>query len=305
MPFLILCLFLFAVGVVVKLLLRHDARQRLAWEQTRRAQVKDFSVALGRELRDKARGEFDLSAFAERCGVDEEVSDLAAFNLYRDVCDKVMADGVVTDEEEVELNRLAVYLDLDLMEQARMLREAREEYERKAVERKQVRKEMVSDVLTGLASVTPVGKLAPLAVKGGIMAAKMAINAARDGAGKAENPKAETRKRKIRSKVSGVTFVNDDRTKRQDVIRRYCHVGTELKAIPDPKNAYDPEAIGLWISMGRIGKTRRQIGYIRSGLSTEVNDHLRSGGSVSVKVLDVTGGDDGRNLGVNIEINLN
>jgi hypothetical protein len=105
----------------------------------------------------------------------------------------------------------------------------------------------------------------------------------------------------IRSKVAGVTAKNPDGIKRQDLIRRGCRAGMELLAIPEPKDSYAPNVIGLWIEM--IGR-RWQIGYIKAGLADKLYKHLDQGASLSVHVLDVTGGDAGRSYGVHIRIDV-
>jgi hypothetical protein len=105
----------------------------------------------------------------------------------------------------------------------------------------------------------------------------------------------------IRSKVAGVTAKNPDGIKRQELIRRGCCAGMELLAVPESNNPYDPHAIGLWVEM--IGK-RWQIGYIKAGLADELCNYLDQGKSLSVHVLEVTGGDAGRSFGVNIRIDV-
>ncbi|MGP0065930.1 MAG: hypothetical protein ACLQGP_20315 [Isosphaeraceae bacterium] len=74
-----------------------------------------------------------------------------------------------------------------------------------------------------------------------------------------------------------------------------------LLAIPQPENPRDPKAIGLWVQ----GKTRRhQIGFIKSELAEELGEHLNQGAALTVRVLEVTGGGKGKDLGVNIEITI-
>jgi hypothetical protein len=105
----------------------------------------------------------------------------------------------------------------------------------------------------------------------------------------------------IRSKVAEVTAENPDGIKRQEFIRRGCCPGMELLAVPEPENPYDPHAIGLWIEM--IGK-RWQIGYIKAGIANKLYKYLDQRVSLSVHVLEVTGGDVGRSYGVKIRIDV-
>ena len=74
-----------------------------------------------------------------------------------------------------------------------------------------------------------------------------------------------------------------------------------LIAVPEPKNPYDPNAIGLWIE----GKAKRwQIGYVKAELARKLSGYLKQGASLDVHILQVTGGDDDRNVGVNIKIDV-
>ncbi|MGP0068629.1 MAG: HIRAN domain-containing protein [Isosphaeraceae bacterium] len=106
----------------------------------------------------------------------------------------------------------------------------------------------------------------------------------------------------IRSKVAGVTATNSDGLERQEIIRRAVKVGMEIIAIPEPQNPHDENAIGLWID----GKSKRwQIGYIKSGLADDLSGYLEEGASLSIRVLQVTGGGPGKSLlGVNIKIDV-
>jgi hypothetical protein len=105
----------------------------------------------------------------------------------------------------------------------------------------------------------------------------------------------------IRSKIAGVTFKNDDGTKRQGIIRAQCRPGVALEAVREPDHPLDDDAISLWVGKGFM---RSQIGYIRAGLAEELAEHMDSGRDLLVTVLNVTGGGRGESLGVNIEITL-
>ncbi|WP_422923678.1 hypothetical protein [Singulisphaera sp. PoT] len=107
----------------------------------------------------------------------------------------------------------------------------------------------------------------------------------------------------IRSKIAGVTFTNGDGTRRQDLIRAYCRPGLRLGVVIEWDNPHATEsaAIALCLEDGR------QLGYVRNNdrLVARLLAHLVGGGSLEVRVLQVTGGEgDKENLGVNIEIRL-
>lgn len=110
----------------------------------------------------------------------------------------------------------------------------------------------------------------------------------------------------IHSKVSGVTFTNEDGSNRQQVIRKHCRPGTPLLYAREPSNPRDRNAIGLWVADRRGGPGRgHQVGYIGSQLSTELAYHVDRGGTLAIEVLEVTGGTAGKEfLGVNIAIRI-
>lgn len=111
------------------------------------------------------------------------------------------------------------------------------------------------------------------------------------------------RKRRIRSKVAGVTHKNDDGSDRQKAIKRLCRADGELLAIPEQnRHAAGGVAVGLWVQ-GRFG--RSQIGYVGDDLVGDVLYYLKAGGTARVRILDVTGGTWGKpTRGVNFEIEL-
>jgi hypothetical protein len=116
------------------------------------------------------------------------------------------------------------------------------------------------------------------------------------------------RVRTIRSKVAGVSFPNPDGSSRQRIIRKLCRAGTTLRVRLEPQNRYGENAIGLWV-LGRwllMFPTEYQIGYINEELATGLRRDIDDGCSISVRILDVTGGGWFRKrfYGVNIEIRL-
>lgn len=100
----------------------------------------------------------------------------------------------------------------------------------------------------------------------------------------------------IHSKIRGVAQKNDNGSDRQRIIRRKVKAGQALKAIPEPRNPYDANAVGLWV----CGWFRSwQVGYLSADLAKDLK-----GKSFAVKVTEVTGGGKDRPLGVNIEISV-
>ena len=103
----------------------------------------------------------------------------------------------------------------------------------------------------------------------------------------------------IKTKVVGVTFQNEDGTDRQEIIKMNCFEGTILRAVPEPDNPRDPDAIGLWV---RGKYSERQVGYLKRGLATDVSETLDEGYELHVVILNVTGGGRGESLGLNISL---
>ncbi len=108
------------------------------------------------------------------------------------------------------------------------------------------------------------------------------------------------------SKVSGVTFKNEDGSDRQKLIRDNCRPGVELMLKREPQNPYGANAIGIWVAAhGFLGAwTYKQIGYITSRAAEELAPIMDKGGNVRAKVTVLTGGERGDSVGVNIEISV-
>ena len=100
------------------------------------------------------------------------------------------------------------------------------------------------------------------------------------------------------SKVVGVTFDN-----RQQVIEK-VKKGDKLKLVPEPTNAFDPNAISVeWV--GNKEWAGSSIGYIARGLAGDLSDRLKRGFEYEVTATDITGGTEDRpTRGVNIEIKV-
>lgn len=62
--------------------------------------------------------------------------------------------------------------------------------------------------------------------------------------------------------ITGESFGNPDGISRQSILRR-ARLGSEVYLIPEPTNAHDPDAIAVYLDLGR-GATG-QIGYLPKG----------------------------------------
>ena len=110
--------------------------------------------------------------------------------------------------------------------------------------------------------------------------------------------------KQIHSKVRGVDQRNTDGSERQKYIRTHCKAGRPLVLRREPANAYDANAIGVWVSANGWFRAKMvQIGYIGTELAAELAPVMDGGGGVEARVASVTGGTRTRpTLGVNIEV---
>jgi hypothetical protein len=97
------------------------------------------------------------------------------------------------------------------------------------------------------------------------------------------------------TKVAGVTFEG-----RQRIIAR-CSVGEHLTLLRDPTNWFDRGAIKV------MRLTGEQLGFIpadvsRGGDASGLASQMDQGTEYRCRISDITGGTDGRSLGVNLEV---
>ncbi len=90
------------------------------------------------------------------------------------------------------------------------------------------------------------------------------------------------------TKLAGVTFEG-----RQDVLSRLSP-GTPLRLDRQPANEHDPNAVALFDPFGD------QVGFFNRRLAAALAPVIDAGQSYDVEVTEVTGGDEGRSLGVNV-----
>jgi len=108
------------------------------------------------------------------------------------------------------------------------------------------------------------------------------------------------------TKLSGVTFENEDGESRQNLIRN-CRQGDELLLIREPDNKFDSNAIAVYTSGGFL-KKRKAIGWLSADLAERYSVYLDKGGIMKAKISAITGGQrigflKGRQpYGVNVQI---
>ncbi len=113
--------------------------------------------------------------------------------------------------------------------------------------------------------------------------------------------------RSIHTKIRGVTHANPDGANRQDIIRQWCRSGDALYLVREPKNPADSNAIQVRRIVCSDAPDKpvlgEQLGYLSRELAEKLAPNIDEHGFVLMaKIMDVTGGDYGRSLGVNIQI---
>jgi len=93
------------------------------------------------------------------------------------------------------------------------------------------------------------------------------------------------------SKIVGTTFEN-----RQDILA-HLEGDESLRVRREPENQYDPRAVAVEVDIK--GKWY-PVGYIAKDKNKDIAEALDAGRDVEIKISEVTGGDKGKNLGMNI-----
>lgn len=93
------------------------------------------------------------------------------------------------------------------------------------------------------------------------------------------------------SKIVGTTFEN-----RQDILA-HLEGDESLRVRREPENQYDPRAVAVDVNIK--GKWY-PVGYIAKDKNKDIAEALDAGREVEIKISEVTGGDKGKSLGMNI-----
>lgn len=93
------------------------------------------------------------------------------------------------------------------------------------------------------------------------------------------------------SKIVGTTFEN-----RQDILA-HLEGDESLRVRREPENQYDPQAVAVDVDIK--GKWY-PVGYIAKDKNKDIAEALDAGREVEIKISEVTGGDKGKNFGMNI-----
>lgn len=93
------------------------------------------------------------------------------------------------------------------------------------------------------------------------------------------------------SKIVGTTFEN-----RQDILA-HLEGNESLRVRREPENQHDQRAVAVDVSIK--GKWY-PVGYIAKDKNKDIAEALDAGREVEIKISEVTGGDKGKNLGMNI-----
>ena len=106
----------------------------------------------------------------------------------------------------------------------------------------------------------------------------------------------------IKTKIRGVTSINDDGTSRQDIISRFLDNGASLKFVREPENKYDRNAIAVYTDLD--GDRQYQIGYLSQDLAQRFAP-LIDAGKIVLSCDDVTKtGEEDQTIGVNLVLQV-
>jgi hypothetical protein len=113
--------------------------------------------------------------------------------------------------------------------------------------------------------------------------------------------------RSIHTKIRGVTKENHDGVNRQQIISHFCRCGDALYLIREPNNPVDSNAIQVrrivYSDVPDKPRLREQLGYVSRELAEKLAPKMDGDGFVLIAwIMNVTGGEDGESLGVNIQI---
>ena len=105
----------------------------------------------------------------------------------------------------------------------------------------------------------------------------------------------------FKTKISGVTFSNEDGTNRQELIEELDEQmrdgdNIELTLQRDSGNAYDANAIAV------LGPDGVQLGYVSRKMAEEIAPIMDRGIRMRALVLAITGDGLTQNFGVNIRV---
>ena len=87
--------------------------------------------------------------------------------------------------------------------------------------------------------------------------------------------------------VAGTGFENGDGSERATIIRKHVKDGMPIFLVREPDNKHDPNAVAVFIEIGGLfglGKSRKQIGYLKSSRSNIVASKLDAGEDITGSV---------------------
>ncbi|BCY18654.1 hypothetical protein hrd7_25030 [Leptolinea sp. HRD-7] len=109
----------------------------------------------------------------------------------------------------------------------------------------------------------------------------------------------------INTKIVGVSKSNEHGRSRQEIIEDDLSDGDDLSLVREPENRYDKNAIAVYPGLHfDETDTDDRIGYLSGELAEKLAPKLDSGQYIECSILNITGGDEGKTLGVNIVLTV-
>lgn len=131
---LILVLTIGAGAAGIGYLIHYNAQEHRAREAQRREEESRFRSALLHELGRRRGSSFRLSEFIAKCEVPDDLARRVAEDVYACYYRKVIADGVIAQEEQTRIGLLTRALEIDQEQVRRIEQHAREQTYSQAVD---------------------------------------------------------------------------------------------------------------------------------------------------------------------------
>ncbi len=108
---------------------------------------------------------------------------------------------------------------------------------------------------------------------------------------------------KIKTKVVGVSRPNENGRSRQEIIEEEVSDGDDLTLQREPENTHDENAIAVYPGLHFDGDdTDDRIGYLNADLASRLAPMIDQGQHIDCRVINITSGEGGKTIGVNVEL---
>jgi single-stranded-DNA-specific exonuclease len=107
------------------------------------------------------------------------------------------------------------------------------------------------------------------------------------------------------AKVAGITKENPDGQSRQHLVSKHAFEGCTVTLVREPQNQYDSNAILVTIpKKGSKTGEMVEIGYVDKENAAYIAPKIDNGQVVECQIRHLTGGTNGHNIGINLDITV-